>query len=260
MKGHVTGSFIGAIERGESRCQRELAVLLDDVLDTRGTLPSLWDDLVMNAAFPVWFDWPKIESQAVSLQAYEPFLIYGLLQNEEYAEVLLNGDRAAVEARMGRQALLTREDPPPPKLTVVFSELALHNQVGDERIMRTQLERLITAAATGTTIQVVPNGARRPGNTGAFVLATLENRNEVAHVDTAARGMTLSNHDDRNARRRSHAERQVSLSVPYDVQPSSTNGLIQASNRSPSSFSTAWTNSSGSSAGARPKCWSSHST
>ncbi|MBO2451109.1 helix-turn-helix transcriptional regulator [Actinomadura barringtoniae] len=196
QKTHVTGSFIGAIERGESRCQRELAVTMDDVLDTRGTLPSLWDDFVMHAAFPVWFNWPKVESKANTLMTYQPLAVWGLLQNEEYAEIVLGGDRAAVEARMGRQALLTREDPPPPAVTVVLSELALLNQIGDARIMREQLERLITAAETGTTIQIVPNGARHPGNTGGFVLATLENRAEVAYVDTGARGMTLSSNED----------------------------------------------------------------
>jgi ribosome-binding protein aMBF1 (putative translation factor) len=39
----VSGSYVGAVERGETRCTRAFAVTLDDVLDTRGALPSLWE-------------------------------------------------------------------------------------------------------------------------------------------------------------------------------------------------------------------------
>lgn len=37
----VSGSYVGAVERGETRCSRAFAVTLDEILDTRGSLPSL---------------------------------------------------------------------------------------------------------------------------------------------------------------------------------------------------------------------------
>ncbi|MFI0445846.1 helix-turn-helix domain-containing protein [Actinomadura sp. 6N118] len=204
LKGHVTGSFIGAIERGESRCQRELAVLLDDVLDTRGTLPSLWDDLVMNAAFPVWFDWPKIEGAAIHLQTYQALLVDGLLQTPAYAGALLGGDQDLVEARLSRQEVLTREDPPPPVVTVLLNEAALHYPIGDKHTMREQLERLSAAVTPRLAIQIVPYGANPPVNRGgSFALATLEDLSEVAHLDTAVRGMSFGSRQDIRAVRES---------------------------------------------------------
>jgi Domain of unknown function (DUF5753) len=43
---------------------------------------------------------------------FELALIPGLLQTPEYAAALLDGDEDAVQARMERQKILTREDPP----------------------------------------------------------------------------------------------------------------------------------------------------
>lgn len=126
----VPGSYIGAVERGETRCTRAFAVSLDDILDARGALPSLWDKLVRNPAFPTWFDWPSVEEGADSLQSYQCLVVQGLLQTPDYALCLLKGDKEAAEARIGRQAVLTRDDPPPPRLTIVLYEGVLHHQVG----------------------------------------------------------------------------------------------------------------------------------
>jgi transcriptional regulator with XRE-family HTH domain len=112
----ISSSHIGKIERGETRCDRKLAVRMDEILDTRGSLPSLWDELVEKAVFPAWFDWPEIETEAIRLQSYECLVVYGLLQTESYAAALLEDDPQAVSARIGRQEILHRQDPPPPRL------------------------------------------------------------------------------------------------------------------------------------------------
>ena len=98
----MTGSHIGKIERGETRCERALAERLDDLLGTQGALPALWDALVVNAAFPIWFDWPTVESEAVLLQTYQCVVVYGLLQTEEYARALHpGGDRSCPDLPSG---------------------------------------------------------------------------------------------------------------------------------------------------------------
>lgn len=192
----VCGSHIGKIERGETRCHRSIAVKLDELLDTRGALPSLWDELVLDAAFPAWFDWPKVEAEADALQAYQCLVVDGLLQTEAYASALLDGDEDAVAARMGRQAILSRDDPPPPRLSVLLTEGVLRNEVGGPDVMRDQLEHLLSLSGPRIFVQVVPGPLRPVDTAGAFVLATLRDRTEMAYVETAARGITMSESAD----------------------------------------------------------------
>ncbi|GAA4617522.1 helix-turn-helix transcriptional regulator [Actinoallomurus liliacearum] len=192
----ISGSHIGKIERGETRCDRAITVRLDELLDTRGTLPSLWDELVKSAAFPVWFDWPPVEEQATLLQSYENQVIYGLLQTEGYASELLNGDKEAVAARMGRQQILIREDPPPPRLAVLLTEYVLYHEVGNREIMREQLEHLLSLSSDRISVHIVPGPLHPSGTDGAFVVATLPDRSELAYMDTVIRGLTIDDVED----------------------------------------------------------------
>ncbi|MGK5557519.1 helix-turn-helix domain-containing protein [Actinomadura kijaniata] len=190
----VSGSYIGQIETGRTRCTREFAGQLDDALDLHGALVRLWDDLVRNTVYPVWFDWPAIEREAVELAAFELSVVYGLLQTPEYIRALLAED-AAVEARLERQLILTRDDPPPPVLSVLLDESVLHREVGNQKIMREQLERLIDCQSRRLTINIVPMGVH-DGLSGSFVLATMPDRSQVSYVDSAVRGLTMGGTDD----------------------------------------------------------------
>ncbi|MFL6056191.1 MAG: Scr1 family TA system antitoxin-like transcriptional regulator [Actinoallomurus sp.] len=192
----VCGSHIGKIERGETRCDRAIAVKLDEILDTRGALPSLWDELVLDAAFPVWFDWPEVEVEADCLETYQCLVVDGLLQTEDYASALLGGDKSATAARMKRQAILSREDPPPPRICALLAEGVLRNEVGDRAVMRGELEHLLSLTSPRVSVQIVPGPLRPVDTAGAFVLATLPDRTEVAYVETAVRGITVSEPED----------------------------------------------------------------
>ncbi|RAY11643.1 XRE family transcriptional regulator [Actinomadura craniellae] len=188
---NYAGSTIGDVERGETRCERVLAERADEPLQTKGMLPHLWDHLVKPAFYPAWFDWPRHEAKAAVLKSFQPIVIDGLLQTRAYANELLFGDEAAVEARMQRQTVLARQEPEPPTLFYVLPELVLHNQIGSREVMREQLEHLIASASQQIHIQVVPQGAMHPGNTGAFVIATRNDGAEIAHIDTAVHGLTM---------------------------------------------------------------------
>jgi transcriptional regulator with XRE-family HTH domain len=194
---HVSGSHIGQIERGEVRCEEQTAKDLDAVLGSKGTLPSLWKQCVQNSVFPSWFDWPEVEVEATHLRTYQGMVIYGLLQTEEYASVLLRGEAQAVAARLSRQDILFREDPPPPRVSVLMYEGVLYHQVGSPDIMRAQLDRLLTLSeAKNVSIQLIPGVVPSAGTVGSFVLATLPDRSEVAYAEMAARGLTLNEADD----------------------------------------------------------------
>ncbi len=187
----VSGSYVGSVERGWSRCTRAFAMILDGILDSRGAIPALWDKLVKNSAFPTWFDWPSVEEDADTLQSYECLVVPGLLQTPEYALTLLKGDKDAADARIDRQAILLRDDPQPPRLTIVLFEGVLHHQVGTHETMRNQLLHLIESQSERVAIQIVAGQVPPEGADGSFVLATMHDRSEVAYVETAARGLTL---------------------------------------------------------------------
>jgi transcriptional regulator with XRE-family HTH domain len=194
---HVSGSHIGQIERGEVRCEEKTAKALDEVLGSVGTIPSLWKQCVKNSVFPSWFDWPEVEAEATHLRTYQGMVVYGLLQTDEYASILLRGDVDAVAARIGRQDILFREEPPAPRVSVLLYEGVLRNQVGTKETMRGQLDRLLTLCEAKTvSIQIVPGAVPSAGTVGSFVLATLPDRTEVAYADMAARGLTLNEAGD----------------------------------------------------------------
>lgn len=105
-----------------------------------------------------------LEEAAVSLSFYMPMLIPGLLQTPGYVRALHEADmqnyspervEAAVEVRLKRQQILTRN--PPLQLSVVLDEAVLHRVVGGPAVMGEQLDRLIAAGKlTNVTINVIP--------------------------------------------------------------------------------------------------------
>jgi transcriptional regulator with XRE-family HTH domain len=191
-----SGSFLGQVERAERPPLREVAERVDKALGTGKTFTWLWDELLEGGVFfPVWFDWPQYEAKAAILRSFELAVVYGLLQTDDYARTLLGGDEAAVAARMSRQTVLTREDPPPPRVYCLLAENVLYYQVGSREIMREQLERLLNPGGA-VSVQIVPNGLVHPGQEGAFTLATLDDESDIAYVATPARGFTLTERGD----------------------------------------------------------------
>jgi transcriptional regulator with XRE-family HTH domain len=193
-KAVISSSHVGKIELGRTRCSKTFAQALDKALGADGELIECWGDLVEGSrGFAPGFDWHEVEADedTDSLVAYEPTAVYGLLQTERYAYAQLRGDKIKAEARIGRQAILARDDPPPPRITALLAEVALTNEVGDPAIMREQLEHLLALGSPRLTVQVVPSPVCPEGTDGSFVIATMADRRELAHVGTPAGGFTL---------------------------------------------------------------------
>jgi len=114
---------------------------------------------------PDWFHvYVGLEEAAQLIRVYEVQFVPGLLQTEEYARaVILQGapgvDPDEVERRvalrMGRQKLLTRENPP--RYWVIMDEAALRRPMGGRDVHVGQIERLIDLVGEpNITIQVMP--------------------------------------------------------------------------------------------------------
>ncbi|MFV2176228.1 helix-turn-helix domain-containing protein [Actinomadura sp. LOL_016] len=194
-----TASYISQIESGKKRCKRDLVEVMDSEFKAGGTLLNLYDDLNGDGTlgFPTWFDWPEVEAEARVLVAWELNIVPGLLQTEDYVRTLL-GTEEAIRARIARQEVLTRDTPPPASLIALLSDHVLKHYVGSRKIMHAQLEHLLTMGALpNVTIQVVPTDEGVPaGKGGSFALATMKDRNEIAYLETAVRGITTDEPGD----------------------------------------------------------------
>jgi transcriptional regulator with XRE-family HTH domain len=185
-------SLISGTENGNIPASPEFAKACDEALQTDGALARLLDYRKADR-FPPWFnEWPIIESKSRRLRALELAVVPGLLQKEAYASVLLNGDKNKVAARLERQQILFRDDPPPPRLYAILDEAVSLRPVGDKTVMREQLEYLIEVAALPhVSVQLIPHGVH-PGLPGALAIASLGAGNgEVAYVDTILRGQIV---------------------------------------------------------------------
>lgn len=116
----------------------------------------------------------KIEAEARFIRVYQPQIIPGLLQTAEYAEAKLRrviefhgvADDLAegVSKRMERQRILYHKDY---RFHFVIAEQALQTTVGDDHVMRGQLDRLASLVGMPRVlIGIVPE------NSEALVVST----------------------------------------------------------------------------------------
>ncbi|KAB2350275.1 helix-turn-helix domain-containing protein [Actinomadura rudentiformis] len=193
------GKIIGRSYSSLSNCEanrrkitQKEAKILDELWDTGGHFQRL----LMFARLshdPDWFrQHVEYEAKAIMLKIFELSFIPGLLQTPEYARANLaeGGHKdveAAVDARMARQAILTRTDPP--LLWIVMDEAVLHRMVGGAATMRGQLGRLLEVGELpNVTIRLVPwSAGAYAGQDGAFKVLSLESE-DVAYVEAPGGG------------------------------------------------------------------------
>lgn len=136
-----------------------------------GVVPSAYANLI------------GLEAEAATIRTYEPELVPGLLQTPEYARSVIRAGRPTdtteeidrrVEVRLERQEVLTRIDPPPPKVNVVLNEGVLVRRVGTPEVMRAQIEHLMRERdRANIVIQILPFSAgEHPAMVGPFAMLT----------------------------------------------------------------------------------------
>jgi transcriptional regulator with XRE-family HTH domain len=185
--------WLSNLETGQLRPRRDQVTAVEQALNLpSGALMAVYDQLD-DESLPIWFrPWLEEEARASALRWMELSVIPGMLQSEEYARALLHGDEAAVHARMERQKILERENPP--RMHFVIDEAALYRDRGGPEVMYAQLQRLADSASQRVTIQII-RSSHNPHVDGGFILATVDG-SEVAYVETAVRGIVTSGGED----------------------------------------------------------------
>lgn len=141
------------------------------------------------------------EQDAAVCRTYEPLVVPGLLQTEEYARATIRKTmpdatpediEARVQVRMRRQEVLTKDRPL--RLRTVISELVLRQQVGTPEIMHAQYQRLIEAAGmTNVSLQVHTFNGPLACVTGPFVMIEFRDRADkgAIYLENAAGDLYL---------------------------------------------------------------------
>lgn len=212
-----TGKDRSTLYRLENAQQRPQRSTLIQLLDLYGVADPLRADLLTllkesrqkgwmqpyRSEIPeVYSDYISLEDEASSIMNYESLFVPGLVQTEAYARAQLRGTlptasdeeiETRVSARMERQAVLVKEDPP--KLWAILDEAAVRRQVGGRDVMRGQVEHLMEIRSLpNVTVQVIPFGAgSHPGMDGAFVILGFpgESDQSIVYVESAAGGLFL---------------------------------------------------------------------
>ncbi len=189
---NFSSALVGAVETGYRMPSAEFAAKCDEALDTGGFFARL-RPFVARESVRLWYRaWTDVEREARLLRLWEPLLVPGLFQTEDYARELLAAwpgvtDEELAERlslRMERQPILDRERPP--EIMALFDERVLRYEVGGPDVMREQLERLHDLGRRrALSIQVVPVTAGvNPGTSGPLMLASFVDSPDVACLDT----------------------------------------------------------------------------
>jgi transcriptional regulator with XRE-family HTH domain len=214
-------STIFRIETGRSRPQPGNVRVLLDLYGVTGSERDGLIQLAREARQPGWWHsfrdvlpnpyevYIGLEGGAASIRNFEPVVVPGLLQTEDYARATFKGGprelerdeiERRVEVRRARQQILTRDDRP--RLWAVIDEAVIHRLVGDPAVMRAQLGHLIDTAEQGkTTVQVVPfRAGAHAGTTGPFVILDFPEPTDpaVVYVETLAGDIYLEERADVN--------------------------------------------------------------
>lgn len=154
-----------------------------------------WDGYAKHA--PAWMlDLAWMEGRARHVRSFDPIVLHGMLQTENYARSVMAAADPTLKAadldrfvalRLKRSEVLHGSDPA--RLDSVVDEAALHRRTGGSSVMAEQLRHLLDLIDNAPVqIRVLPMDIEHhPAPDGSFALLDLpEPYPHVGHVDTAA--------------------------------------------------------------------------
>ncbi|OON72219.1 helix-turn-helix domain-containing protein [Streptomyces tsukubensis] len=149
-----------------------------------------------------------LETDAASLRVYDPQVVPGLLQTRTYAEALVTGalpetapsdiDKR-VQVRMRRQDRVTSQENPL-RLWTVLDEATLRRVVGNKKLMREQLDRIVEMShLPHITVQVIPFSlGAHPGLNGQYAILEFPDASDssVVYIEGVTSDLYLEKAND----------------------------------------------------------------
>ena len=172
-----------------------------------------------------------LEEEALAISAFQSSVVHGLLHTADYARAGHEGAMPRlephqidlqIEAKLTRQRILTREDPP--RLHVILDEAALHREVGGRAVMAEQLTKVLQMAALpNVVVQVLPyDRGFHPAVESNFTILELPNPTPGVVFVEGLIGSTYLERPDDLARYREIFSRLQSIAL----NPKDTGDLI----------------------------------
>ncbi|MFI9027637.1 helix-turn-helix domain-containing protein [Streptomyces sp. NPDC053560] len=218
---YLTGSMLGQIETATKTPKDEHIPRIDAALGADGALVRLWE-MAKRQRLPSWFRRiADLEATASEIRTFQAQLVHGLLQTPGYAREVLGVMHQVdldtqVDARVGRQSVLSRENPP--LLWVVLDEAVLHREIGGREVMGRQLAHLLDYRDVDEVqIQVLPfTAGRHAGLLGSFTLFSFEDNGNVAYMEGYDEGWATVNTKEIKARSLRYDLLRASALPPVD--------------------------------------------
>jgi transcriptional regulator with XRE-family HTH domain len=196
---HFSPQTVSAVENGTRSPNEDFAARCDQALGTGGALSRL-RGMLHKDAYPWWFrPFVNLEAEALAIQEFEVQVIAGLLQTEEYARAVLKSwppkkpaeIERRLEARLERQQILTRDDPP--LLSFVMDESVLRRPMGGCAVMAEQLRYLTEVAELPhVTLQVLPfDRAQTAPTDGSFTVMDMPNKERLVYIEGPGKGQII---------------------------------------------------------------------
>lgn len=192
---YATREAIAAYETGRNRPDEDFCRRLDEYFGTEELFQGIW----FHAQREHLREWLQAyighESESSEIRTFEPLYIPGLLQTESYIRATWLPNTVideVVAQRLARQDLLTRANDPP-HLFAVIDQAAILRPVGGPKVMREQLEHLLTMSELpNVSIQVVElDGGWYFGLNGAMVILAKPDASRVGFVEAQLGGRLI---------------------------------------------------------------------
>ncbi|MFE7774695.1 helix-turn-helix domain-containing protein [Streptomyces sp. NPDC057445] len=184
---------IASIEQGRRPLKLDLAIALDELLDTKRALQIAVEKVPERERFPAFAqDFVEHEQEAVTLLSYQTQAVPGLLQTEDYARAVfsclyppLDEEQLEewVQARLDRQKVFARR--PRPMVNFLLEESILHRPIGGPEVLRSQNQQLRRCAELPFLgLQIMPTDrVTHAGLDGPMVLLETPDHHQLAYIE-----------------------------------------------------------------------------
>ncbi|GAA1373935.1 helix-turn-helix transcriptional regulator [Streptomyces beijiangensis] len=224
-------STIAAIEQGRRPLLPDMAVAMDQVLDTKGALAVAVAGMPEIDQYPLYAEqYMAHEREAITLSWYDVLTVPGILQTEECARTVLRNRVPAYDedelgaktaGRIERQEILHRRYPP--TLSFVVWEAALKLAYLEPLARADQLRHLRACAELpGLAMQFLPLDApTHAGLDGAFTLVETPDHQHLAYTESQRGSQWVSDRDEV-----SNLARKYAMLRSQALTPEQSKGLL----------------------------------
>lgn len=197
----ISNSHVSDIEKGKAMARPWLRRAFDEVLQGRGRLDRLWEELTGSGRRAWLHEVAERTHRADALYEYQALVFPVYLQTEAYSRAVirygapwLSGNGLAERAQQRAQRAQQMAKASSPVIWLVIDQTLLMRRYGSAEVQLEQLEYVTDLIEKERiNVLVVPvNEPRHAGNNGPFRVITSADQPEVVYVESAHQGQIIT--------------------------------------------------------------------